>query len=310
MIYRLRLQTLTCSVLVLCVWCAVVSASAATFLVTNVGDSGAGSLRQAIDSANALPGPDVIQFSIPGAGTHIIVPTVDLPPIDQVTIDGQSQPGYSDKPLIVISGTHFGTSVGLQLSDNCSVRGLAINSFSSIGILIYGSSNIISGCFMGTDAAGVIAQPNHIGILVEGLGYNLIGGITARERNVISGNSDLGICLLYSPANTVQGNFIGTDLTGSAALPNSNDGISIDHSSDSNIGGTAAGEGNLISGNGASGIRIFPSPAIGNIIQGNLIGVDRTGTVALGNRSAGITIFDAPENTIGGSDRASRNVIS
>ena len=81
---------------------AIKPATAATFVVTNTADAGLGSLRQAIQSANSLPGPDLIQFNIPGTGVHTIVAGSDLPFVtDALTIDGTSQPGYSGKPLIV-----------------------------------------------------------------------------------------------------------------------------------------------------------------------------------------------------------------
>src|SRR3954468_22425784 len=119
---------------------------AATFIVSNVGDSGGGSLRQAIESANSLPGPDVIQFNIPGAGPHIITPGLDLPGASEVTVDGTTQPGYSGKPRIVIRGGSGTSSYGLLLFDDCAVRGLAVNNFSSVGLLVFGSRNVISGC--------------------------------------------------------------------------------------------------------------------------------------------------------------------
>src|SRR5262249_39370203 len=111
-----------------------------TFTVTNTNDFGAGSLRQAITDANANPGPDTIQFSIPGSGVQTIQPSysgggVSLPIIsDTVTIDGWSQggAGYSGPPLIDIDGTNAtdGTlgSFGLWIeASNTVVDGLAIN---------------------------------------------------------------------------------------------------------------------------------------------------------------------------------------
>src|SRR5439155_18522268 len=198
---------------------------------------------------------------------------------------------------------------GLMLG-SCVVRELTINGFSSVGVLVYGSGNVIEGCFIGTDSDGVQARPNGLGILVaSGSSGNMIGGSSVGARNVLSGNSDLGLCLFYSYQNTVQGNFIGTDATGTIRLGNGSDGLSIDHSSENNIGGTAPGEGNLISGNGNSGIRLIEAPAWGNVIQGNLIGTDITGRSSIGNSSAGITLSAAPNNTIGGTEPGARNII-
>src|SRR5207244_811911 len=71
-----------------------------------------------------------------------------------------------------------------------------------------------------------------------------------------------------------------------------------------------AGAGNLISGNGQSGIFINGAAATGNRVQGNLIGTDRGGTLDLGNADAGIAIFGAPANLVGGTVTEVRNVIS
>src|ERR1051326_4108678 len=84
---------------------SVAVAAANTFTVTNTNDSGNGSLRQAITDANNHAGADVIDFNISGAGVHTITPASQPPFItDKVTIDGTTQPGYADKPLIEISG--------------------------------------------------------------------------------------------------------------------------------------------------------------------------------------------------------------
>ncbi len=294
-------------------FCCVPALPAATFVVTNAADSGPGSLRQAITSANSLPGPDAIQFNIPAGGVQTIMMASDLPPVtDALTIDGTTQPGFGGKPLIVLSPVAGRGTYGLfLLGGNCAVRGICVNGFASVGVLIYGTNNTIEGCFIGTDAEGLQARPNGIGVLVEaGSSQNLIGGSSATARNLISGNADLGICLFYSSGNTVHGNLIGTDATGSVRLGNEHDGISIDHSSGNNIGGTGAGEGNVISGNNKAGIRIIETPAYGNVIQGNLVGVDAAGSDPLGNSLGGIIVFNAPDNTIGGTEAGARNVVS
>jgi hypothetical protein len=285
---------------------------AATFLVTNALSTGAGSFRQALVAANSLPGLDTIQFNIPGSGVRVISPFNDWPSItDSVVIDATTQPGYSNSPLVMIVGG-FGPSTGLMISaNNCVVRGLCVAGFSSTGIYIFGASNTIAGCFVGIDAGGVTARGNHIGILVSGGMANMIGGANPGDRNVVSANVDLGVCLLYSTADIVQGNFIGTDKSGKTSLPNGNDGVSVDHSSDCAIGGSSLrGEGNLISGNGAAGIRVLESPATANVIQGNIVGADFTITSSLPNGSGGIIVANAPGNTIGGSEPGRANVIS
>ena len=93
------------------------SLAAATFTVTNVNDSGAGSLRQAILDANANFGDDVIEFNIPGSGLHTITLSSGLPAITQpVTIDGYSQPGSSPNTNPV--GHGLNTVLRIEITGN------------------------------------------------------------------------------------------------------------------------------------------------------------------------------------------------
>src|SRR5437867_3300285 len=91
----------------LIIWCVGFACNvlAATFTVSNVNDSGSGSLRQAIFDANATPGKDLVQFNILPAGPHTIVLIADgLAITDPVTIDGSTQPGFAGRPIIVLTG--------------------------------------------------------------------------------------------------------------------------------------------------------------------------------------------------------------
>ncbi len=168
----------------------------AVFLVTNTNDSGSGSLRQAITDANALPGADTINFDIAGSGVRTIAPLSGLPWIsDAITIDGTSQAGFSGSPLIELNGIGA-NSVGLFIAaNNCRIKGLVINRFGE-GIVIADSSNIvIEGNFIGTDPTGTIARPQGVdGIRIFGASQNnLIGGLNAASRNILSGNGGVGI---------------------------------------------------------------------------------------------------------------------
>jgi len=314
MIYRRFFHLLTPFILSAILFCGSRAGMAATFVVTNTADSGAGSLRQAIEAANSLPGPDLIAFNIPGAGAHIIAPASNLPAIsDATTIDGSTQPGYAGTPLISLSGAAGATSTGLILNPgNCAVRGLGVNGFPNAGVAVYGSSNVITGCFVGTDETGTIPRPNGIGLrLEENSSNNTIGGSTGGARNVISGNGNFGILVLFSSSNTIQGNRIGTDLTGTIALGNGSNGVFLAESFDNNVGGTKPGEGNVISANFGAGIQLVGSPSsTNNIIQGNVIGLDLPGSVSLGNAGGGIQIQGAPATTVGGVDPGAGNVIS
>ena len=172
------------------------SSPTSVYTVTNTNDSGAGSLRRAINDANFYSGADAIHFNIPGAGAHSIHALSDLPAItDPVTIDGTTQPGYAGTPLIEIHGT-VGESGrdGLTITaGNSTVRGLAINRFSSDGIRLRDAgNNRIEGNYIGTDLAGGTVLANDDGIDSYGSGHNTIGGQVAGQGNLISGNDGFG----------------------------------------------------------------------------------------------------------------------
>ena len=285
------------------------------FLVTNGGDSGPGSLRQAILNANATPGVvETITFAFPGAGPHTISLLSALPYItDPCIIDGTSQPGYSGTPIIELEGSNItgGLVDGLVITaGNTTVRGLIINRFSANGIeVLTNGGNTFQGLCIGTNAAGTSALPNGIaGIRIrQGSSGNIIGGINPADRNIISGNTLVGVQLVGVGAddNIIQGNYIGTDITGTFPIPNQ-DGIEL-QGNNNTVGGTDLGALNVISGNSRWGIRIFGGSL--NRILGNCIGTNAAGTGALANQ-VGISIQGAPDNTIGGTDPGARNIIS
>ena len=142
---------------------------AATITVTTTADSGPGSLRQAILDSNASAGTlDTIEFDIPGAGVHTIVPASGLPTItDPVVIDGSTQPGFAGPPLIELDGTNAGGFVhGLNITAGGStVRALVINRFNGSGIICFTvGGNTIVGNYIGTNAAGTAALANANGV--------------------------------------------------------------------------------------------------------------------------------------------------
>jgi hypothetical protein len=303
----------------------------ATFFVLNTSDSGPGSLRQAILDANSTAAPgDEIAFQVGSGGVQTIAPLSPLPAITApVLLNATTQPGYNPNdptPMIEISGQNItGTSaVGLEVSaGNTLVAGLVINRFPSAQLeLDTNGGDGIFGNYLGTDTTGTVAlgdPVNGLNDLQNGLAVtssnNFIGGTSAAFRNLISGNGDNGIRISSgATGNLVEGNFIGTDLTGTKPLGNTNNGVSIVDASDNTIGGTVAGAGNLISGNKSNGIFIgtdqVGATATGNLVEGNFIGTDPSGTKALGNTNNGVSIVDASDNTIGGTATADRNVIS
>ncbi|MGH4000499.1 MAG: CSLREA domain-containing protein, partial [Pseudonocardiaceae bacterium] len=288
-------------------------------------------LREAINAANAAAnsgGPDAIEFDIPGSGVQTISPASALPIITEpVTIDGYSQTGSAPATattdavlLIELDGTNAGFegfAAGLRIgAGGSTVRGLAVNRFNSGGISLDGlDGNGISGNYIGTDASGALDRGNsNFGVRAEnGSAGNTIGGATAAARNVISGNSGPNVEITNPGTynNIVAGNYVGTDASGTQALGNGAEGVVVrDRAASTRIGTDAngAGEGNVVSGNGQDGIEIAGP---NSVISGNLVGVDRTGTVDLGNGRAGIQVFtDGADTTIGGTTAAARNVIS
>src|SRR5713226_3900676 len=160
---------------------------------------GACTLRSAIQEANALLGPDTINFMI-GGGPQTITLSSALPTItDPLIIDGTTQPGYTGAPIIELNGSATnGQSNGLNITaGSCTVQGLVINRFPANGILLNSSGNVIAGNYIGTDITGTIAMANaKDGIEIDGPN-NIIGGTTAAARNVISGNLGTGGIVIY-----------------------------------------------------------------------------------------------------------------
>jgi hypothetical protein len=206
-------------------------------------------------------------------------------------------------------------TVGSTLGGSSPSARNVISGNSSHGIVITGSgsrNNRLVGNYIGTDFTGMVAVRNlSFGIVIEsGTADTQIGGTNPGEGNLISGSTWRGIDIRSGSARTiVEGNLIGTDVTGARSLRNGTDGIFI-ASASNRIGGSAPGAGNLISGNGSAGILIEGESARLNVIAGNRIGTDVTGTFALTNTAAGIQIRSAISNRIGGRLVTERNLLS
>lgn len=324
--------------------CWVSPAWTLDFAVTNTNDAGAGSLRQAILDANTSGGVDAIVFNIPGTdggcsgGVCTIQPLSVLPDItDPVAINGYTQAGSQANTngagqglntmlTIELDGSQIANADGLTIATSgggTTITGLIINLFGTAGIFGAGitidnsSDNIIQGNFIGTDPSGTMALGNQTrGVFVTGNSDdNLIGGSQPAARNLISGNLERGIFILGDGMdNLIQGNLIGTDITGTLPLGNDT-GINIQPSSlRTLVGGSQAGEGNVISGNTSSGVSIvgFVGATMDNLVQGNLIGTDVTGTQDLGNGGSGVELGGqgVGPNTVGGTNVSEGNVIA
>jgi hypothetical protein len=177
------------------------------------------------------------------------------------------------------------------------------------GIRVLTSANLVEGNLIGTNVTGNAALANTSHGIEVGGASNTIGGTTASAGNLISANQGNGINIDTSSGNLVQGNRIGTNAAGTAALANQLAGVAV-LSSSNTIGGTTAGAHNVVSGNVQVGVFIMGSAASGNLVQGNYIGTDVTGNAPLGNGFQGVILNDAPNNTIGGSVTGAGNIIS
>jgi len=316
--------------------CGSIPLVATTVTVNDGGDTanacaatgtGTCTLRDAITYANANSGTSIV-FDIPGSGVHTISPGSPLPAIGKpVTIDGYTQPGASANTngptqgtnaviLIELDGTNTGPNGALNLgtgSDGSTIRGLAINrNFAACILIAAGGSHVVEGNFIGTDPAGMAAHGCGVGIDSQSSGSGItIGGTTPAARNLVSGNGSIGIDVNGGSGHHVQGNLVGTDATGAAALavPTQEGIILGPGTSNTTVGGTTPAERNVSSGNGANGIRTETSLSPGIVVSGNYVGTDVTGTIAVPNKLTGIT-GEGHGVTIGGSAPGAGNLIS
>jgi uncharacterized repeat protein (TIGR01451 family) len=312
-------------------------------VVTTTADSGPGSLRQAILDVDAGTGGDAITFDIPGSGVQTIAPVLPLPDITRaVTIDGYSQPGASPNTvftgdsavlLIELSGASetFSPRRGLTLAAaGITVKGLIFDHLDGEGgqlssdiIVLSPGGDTIAGNVFGfnpNDLTRVDLSNDPVFVLSSN---NTIGGLLPADRNVISASGGDGVTLeatsvsgrlVYTTGNLVEGNYIGTNPAGTAALGHLRDGVLINRSANNTIGGTISGAGNLLSGNSfgvaISGDPQSPGKTSGNRVEGNFIGTDADGTANLGNGDSGVDVFSASNNTIGGTEPGAGNIIT
>jgi hypothetical protein len=218
----------------------------------------------------------------------------------------------------------LGNGTGIRIENGASgnviggastANGNVLSGNSTSGVVVAGegtAGNRLTGNFIGTDSTGRMDLGNStFGVqIIEGAQGTVVGGIGPAARNVISGNNDDGV-LVAAAANTIiRGNYIGADRTGTADLGNSGKGIMVrDQSVHTVIGGVGAG--NVISGNGETGVWLQDYGTTGNLIQGNRIGVAATSAAPLGNGHYGVFIgLGACNNAIGGDAAGAGNVIA
>jgi hypothetical protein len=203
-------------------------------------------------------------------------------------IQGCTQPG-----VVIRNGAQNNTIGGSSPGD----RNIISSTLGGVGIGGSGTDgNAVIGNYIGTDAAGNAATPNSTGVIIHaGASNNTIGGSSAGDRNVISGNLQEGVFISGSgtSGNVVKGNYIGTNASGTAGLPNGAQGVAIGvGAQDNTIGGTAAGEGNLIAYNEDDGVWVYGTDATGNTIRGNSI--HSNGDMGIVNSNGGNTELAPP----------------
>jgi hypothetical protein len=280
-------------------------------VVTNTNSSGAGSFLEAINQANVTPGPNVILFDAALTGSTIGTDQGFILSDNATTIDGDID--GNGTPDITIQLGNVGDNLFLIQGSQNIIQGLNLQMTANqspglAAIRIDGSSdNSIFRCYIGTDQAGNIAATARFnrGIyLLNGASNNTIGNAVFGNENVISNSLASGIWIIDSPGNFIDGNFIGTDINGSVAIPNGGSGIEVSGSDDIQIGSIRQ---NVISANVLAGIRMDNSTDAR--IFRNFIGVDNTGSVDLGNGSDGILLRNGCDDAQIGTGSSTGNII-
>jgi hypothetical protein len=329
-IWKMRNNRISTVLLFLVLYCCLFlkprCLEARTYTVFNIFDTGIGSLRAAIDSANNNVGQDTIDFKIPGVGVKTIRPLSQLPPlIDEagVLLDGFTQGGGVASPgvnppltanlLVELNGSTAGLSHGIWIvSPNNTIQGMIIDSFEQDGIRIQASkevtfNNLIYCNFIGTDPTGTIARGNGRNRINLWAGINIVvppGDTTYINNNIVlgnlsSGNYAEGISISGCPpgdnhSNVVSKNYLGTDFAGMSSLGNAHNGVYIGGAAHDNLV-----DSNLISANGTEGVSIIGYAdegqdvywyATSNTVSNNIIGLNANQTLPMGNKREGISI--------------------
>jgi hypothetical protein len=314
--------------------------------VTSRDDAGAGTLRSCLQGASAGTTITFDPSVFPPAAPASIRLAASLPGIaSDITIDGSDAGVVIDGSGLPTTQTSFGLTLrfdrnvirGLQIvgfpgngiqvngSDNViggdrgvgrgpTGQGNVLSANRDAGIMITGdagtaSRNVVIGNLIGTDARGTAANGNGMdGVWLQRATDNIVGGAGPRDRNIVSANGWSGINMAgESTRNIVEGNYAGTDITGSVPLGNRFVGIMMGLGA---FGNTV--RENVVSGNEGSGVGIDDDGSSFNAIVGNLIGTDATGTRAVPNRGHGIWMNETLSsfNRVGGARDEERNIVS
>jgi len=304
----------------------------ANFVVSNLNDAGAGSLRAAIEAANAnaASGSDassVITFAV--AGTITLASA--LPAIaSAVVIDATSAPGFTaaQAPVVTLDLNQQDGLVFTTGAQGSGLYGLAIGGAAGDGVTLQAGGMTLDQNYIGLAADGSALANGGDGILINATATgNVIGlnesGDQGVVSNVIANNAGNGITISGGSGHTLAANRIGTDPTGEIDMGNGGHGVHLTNATTGNtIGGTvyvdgATGAvnnptgtkgtvepvfvvpplGNQISGNDGHGV-LIDTDSQSNVLNGNFIGTTANGNADLGNGGHGVLIFDADNNAL------------
>jgi hypothetical protein len=280
--------------------------AAPVIVIDGNGLTGDGLVLASGSQGSTIEGLDIVNFA--GAGIHIesggdtIKGNYLGVSLDGATAGPGNQTGVmiDNVPNATIGGT---TSAASNVIAANTLAGVSISGSSA-------TDNRVAGNLIGTDTAGSIAIGNGIGVMIDdGASSNTIGGTFSAAANVIAGSTTAGVSISGSLAtgNLVAANLIGID----AAGDNLGNVIGLAISDAGNtIGGTTTGSANVIGFNSSAGVSISGSSATGNLLIGNLVGTDESGSAQPGNGIGIIIGNGASNNTIGGTISAAANVIA
>jgi titin len=271
---------------------------------------------------NLIGGNDTSEHNVISGNAHVGVEILDANTTGN-TISGNFI-GTIANGLSELGNQEYGVAIQLGAQNNL-IGGdsegernvISGNDWDGVMIASDGTTgNIISGNYIGLNANGLSLGNGDAGVwIVNGASGNLVGGDTPAERNVISKNEQ-GVYIEESGSNTVSGNYIGLDPTGTTDMGNLYQGVLLTSSAHDNlIGGDIAGGRNVISGNDQVGVQLEGADTTHNVVSGNYIGTSASGTAGISSAGApqihGVVIQQgACDNTIGGDTPGERNVIS
>ena len=236
-------------------------------------------------------------ISIEGGSKHTLIAG------EYIGLDALGRPAGNGRGIVVAGSDS--TTIG---GGPAGFRNFIANN-QGIGISIEGGSKhtLVTGNSIGIDAAGR-SGGNGTGIVVDGSESTTIGGAVAGFRNIIARNQGAGIVIQGGSKHTlVTGNYVGVDAAGDTA--GNGTGIAIAGADSNTVGGALPLERNVISGNVHQGI-VLQGGSSSNTLLGNFIGTDTLGAQKMGNGGVGVFVVAAPNNTIGGTSAAARNVIA